>query len=443
MESQRAFAEENDSVRRSSPKWLLFHYAIQIGCQLALILGAARFLFRSLPFASSIFVLAATSMRKPVTAHPSRPFAVAVLCLVAVEALHPETQSPLAAIGTLGMYAAVIAPVFWVPRLDIDIAWFKRTFVIVWAFQSLSALVGALQTFFPGSLQPSMSTVYGDKGLNQLTIVLANGDIILRPQGLTDTPGGAAIAGTYAVMLGLGLWLEYRSIWLRSLIALSVAVGTYAIYLCQVRSLLVMVAIAILGTTATQAYAGRTRRLLGTAVMLVITMLAAFGAAVVVGGDATLDRVQTLFAQSPTDIYYSNRGIFLEQTLTDILPQYPLGAGLGRWGMLANYFGTSPTHFLYAEIQWTGWVYDGGLFLPLAYTFAFLSTIYMVWKIGTRRPDLSNWSSTLIGYGLGTVALTFNFAVFTSSQGTDFWLLTTALLTASYKTRPSPKASPA
>ena len=69
----------------------------------------------------------------------------------------------------------------------------------------------------------------------------------------------------------------------------------------------------------------------------------------------------TLFAEDPMAVYYRARGVQLETTFTEMLYQYPLGAGLGRWGMAGGYFGTAGQPGLWAEIQIAGWMIDGGV----------------------------------------------------------------------------------
>ena len=57
------------------------------------------------------------------------------------------------------------------------------------------------------------------------------------------------------------------------------------------------------------------------------------------GGAAIRDRVMTLLAGDPLAVYQSARGAQLSITFNEMLFEHPLGAGLGRWGMAAAYFG--------------------------------------------------------------------------------------------------------
>ena len=56
-------------------------------------------------------------------------------------------------------------------------------------------------------------------------------------------------------------------------------------------------------------------------------------------GPAALDRFRTLLETPPTELYYRNRGHLLQGLLEVGIWEYPLGAGLGRWGMINVYFG--------------------------------------------------------------------------------------------------------
>jgi hypothetical protein len=98
-------------------------------------------------------------------------------------------------------------------------------------------------------------------------------------------------------------------------------------------------------------------------------VVATFTWAVAIGGESTLERLSSLVSDRADAVYQQNRGHFLEDTINVLLPQYPLGAGLGRWGMMNSYFGdkSNPlTQQIWVEIQWTGWLLDGGVPLIIA-----------------------------------------------------------------------------
>ena len=423
----------------ASPRWLIFYYVVQIACQLALLvtwLSGARLFFRSTSYVISLILLAVTAGRTTAGRQPAARLALVTLAILGLEIFHPQTESAIGALATIAMYAAILGPLFWAPRLALDVKWFRRLVFMIWGFQSLSALFGALQVYFPDTFHSSVSAALEESYVSSLQITLSNGERILRPSGLTDIPGGAAVGGTYAILLALGLWTDEPKRWLRVCLAASIAIGMFVVYICQIRSLVVMIAISIVATGLTNGLSGRVRRFASTSVLLGAIASVAFVAAVAVGGEDVTRRLSTLIASSPTEVYYTNRGIFLEHTLFDLLPQYPLGAGLARWGMVANYFGvTDPATFIYVEIQWTGWLLDGGVVLIFVYCLMLGVTIGAVWRLAQSSSDtkggaaIATWAAALIGYDLGTVALTFNFPAFMSGFGMDFWLLNAALLT--------------
>jgi hypothetical protein len=119
-------------------------------------------------------------------------------------------------------------------------------------------------------------------------------------------------------------------------------------------------------------------------------------------------------------------------------PKYPFGAGIGRWGMMHVYFGdndrTGPNKGLWAEIQWTGWVLDGGFPLIFGYVAALLMTLWTTLQIARRNtghdPTLALWGAVIAGHSIGVVALTFSYPVFVSQGGMEFWLLNAVLFTS-------------
>ena len=138
-------------------------------------------------------------------------------------------------------------------------------------------------------------------------------------------------------------------------------------------------------------------------------MSIAYAGAVAIGGDAIDRRIGTLTDSAPEDAYHKNRGFFLTQTLETFVPEYPLGAGLGRWGMMNQYFGDESDASrgrIWAEIQWTGWLLDGGIPLVLAYTAALFCAIWTAWKIALRSSEgpLWIWGAIVLAYDIGALA---------------------------------------
>lgn len=421
----------------ASVNWLYYYLAFQFACQLALLsedLNAIRVVVRSGAFLGAVALLLLVPTASGAPAIVKR-WCYAILSIMALASLNPEGNGFVAAVAQIGLNLAVIAPVFWVSRLEITPAHFARVIFVLWLFYSTSALFGVLQVYFPGSFQPALSTVVADRGKDMvmsLQIELASGERVFRPMGLTDMPGGAAAGGLYALVLGIGvLQARHRSPLVRPLVIGGMLVGAMCLYLCQVRSLVVMAGICLLAFVALQAFSGRVSRFLGSGMTLLVVLPLAFYSAISLGGRGVTDRLNTLTEQNPSDVYYSHRGHFLLSTIDKLLPRYPFGAGLGRWGMVNRYFG-SRTNSLWVEIQWTGWLLDGGVPLVLAYTLAILTVTYLAFRLAIRKEDgvLNSWAALVVAYNVGALALCFSYVLFIGTAGVEFWLINAALLQA-------------
>jgi len=373
--------------------------------------------------------------------HPAATVAMLSLAWIGVSLFHPTTNSIVSGAAQVAMYLAILGPLFWVSRLDIDLPAFRRAVVILWTFHSLSAALGVLQVTFPGFLQPPVSAIITARGpeyLNDLRITTASGARVFRPMGLTDTPGGAAMAGFYAILFGVGLLLTSRRDRTNLLFLGSMVLGAVCIYLSQVRVVLVLVVLCL----ATFAFImAMTRQMLRMSKMLLVTGLVTvvgFAWAIALGGDTVTRRLATLIADRPDEVYQSNRGRFLEHTIEELVPRYPLGAGLGRWGMTNEYFGVQndpDRGMIWVEIQWTGWVLDGGIPLVILSLLAVLAAISTAWRIARTRwsdsgGELQTWGALFVAYNVGILAVTFNSPIFISQGGLEFWLLNAALFTA-------------
>ncbi len=117
--------------------------------------------------------------------------------------------------------------------------------------------------------------------------------------------------------------------------------------------------------------------------------------------------------------------------MSELLFEYPFGAGLGRWGMMQVLFGDAsmwqapPIH---VEIQPTGWLLDGGL--PL----------WVAWPARSRRAcapatcvavhatgSLQESATAVLCLQLMLLAICFTGPAFNTQLGIQFWALTAAL----------------
>lgn len=411
--------------------WIFTYLVIQFLCQLALLVSALapfRILFRSAAFGTSLFYLALVP-GSPLHKNPLRLLVASVLAILTLSWMNPEGEGLFAASAHWLFHLAIVAPVFWVARLRIDERGVERLALVVWAFYAASAAVGVLQAVYPGRFQPAISVVIMEHKLQALTIRLSSGDWILRPMGLTDVPGGAAYAGFYAILLGIGVLIArpFRGARIAGISAM--LTGAVAIYLSQVRAVLVLAAICLVALVVISVISGRITRFFLIAAVGVTVALVAFSAAVLLGGETVTDRLSTLVEDDAGSVYYTNRGLFIEYTFSRLLPEYPLGVGLGRWGMMSTYFGT-PQRSLWAEVQWTGWLYDGGLPLLLIYPAAILLATWNAARLalGPHDSRLAIWASIIFAYDVGAIALTFSYPNFMGTTGIEFWIFNAALL---------------
>ncbi|MEH2364426.1 hypothetical protein [Nostoc sp.] len=421
--------------------WTWAHTLILLQFTLQILLlfpqiGVFRVPMRIASFAFGLFLL--VWLRPEGSQHPATNPAIVVLGIMLLElCLHPYINSMTGGVAQCAMYLAILSPLFWVRSLKITQIGFESLMFLMWSIHTLSASFGVLQVYFPGKFQLSLSTTIQNSTYHgdNLLITLANGEQVYRPMGLTDIPGGAANAGFYALLFSVVIALKYKNPILRIVCMGSAALGLFCIYLTQVRSILVLAAVSMVFLAVVLMRTGQIARL--TAMVSGVTALFAgtFSWAIAIGGKSTLQRLSSLFTASPDQIYHQNRGLFLQNTIEELLPKYPLGAGLGRWGMMNNYFGDNTdlvSQPIWVEIQWTGWLLDGGVPLVFAYIAALYLACQTAWKIAINRElgDFALWGGLIFAYDIGALAITFNYPIFMSQSGMEFWLLNAVLFVA-------------
>lgn len=415
---------------------------LQLLCQLALIapgVGGLRIVVRAAAFGSSIALL--LLLRGRGSAHPAAGPGLLVVAVLGVALFHPETAGLTAGAAQVALYTAVLAPLFWAPRLTgISLRTLRRTVLILWGFHTLSAGIGVLQVYRPGTFQPPVSAIVESKGkgyIESLKITNASGQKVFRPMGLTDVPGGASISGLYAVLFGVGFFLTRRNPVMVGAALASIGLGVTCLYLSQVRALMVMTGISLVAVGAVLVWRRDVRRIALLGTVVAATVVAGYASAVRLAGPAVTRRVASLMQGKPSQVYYDNRGRFLEDAFTKTLPQAPLGEGLGHWGMAATYFGGGASQKnIWVEIQWAGWIVDGGAPLVIAYGLTLLAALLATWRIARAPPppgdarDLPFWGAIVLAYAIGACALTFSYPIFLSQAGMEFWLLVAVLFAA-------------
>ncbi|HYM23044.1 MAG TPA: hypothetical protein VEU08_07545 [Vicinamibacterales bacterium] len=366
--------------------------------------------------------------------HPAEKFLLMALLVVGLSIAHPNTSNLLAGVAQTMLYFAIFCPLFWARGYVTTRRQLVRVLVVLLICNGLNSIVGVLQVYDPNRWMPTLSEFYagGTAATNAMrgavTYTGPNGQEIIRPPGLFDTPGAVCGAGTIAALLGLIFFLEPLAWWKR-LVALAMSgAGIAAIYLSHVRVSFVItlgMMTAYAAMLALQNQKARVTKFVGLGAGIVV---GSFVFAVALGGTDVSDRFASLFAEDPRSLYYASRGQAVEYAFTNLLTEYPLGAGLGRWGMMRYYFGSASTfdsNELFAEVQPNAWILDGGVFLLALYFIALVTTVaYDLKFIQTLRdPEDRLWAAAVIAANFGTLPLVFSFVPFGTATGLQFWFL--------------------
>jgi hypothetical protein len=395
-----------------------------------------RTYLRALPYVSSLAALA-YYYRRPTGegVYASAKWAVASLGVLVLNLLHSTTHSA-AGVAQVVFQLSILAPALWMTRAVRSEAKLTRLLWIVFASSALSSGMGLLQVYYPDQFLPPEFSALGREMnpdlVSSLTYRGADGQEIVRPPGLSDLPGGAAVAAMLTMTLGVVMaFRRHTTMVVRAACLSLAAVGMTALLLTQVRSLALAAAasvgvFALLRLRQGRAIAGAASLGFGAALVA-----GAYLWAVAVGGDSLADRFSGLLDDGVVSTYKEERGAFLTYTLSELLFEYPFGAGIGRWGMMHVYFGDSamweapPIH---VEIQPTGWLLDGGL--PLWITMgaalaAGLRASYLVAVRGTG--SLQESGTAILCLQLTLLIICLSGPAFNTQLGVQYWALTAAL----------------
>jgi hypothetical protein len=437
-----AFASSIEEVR-AEPKWGFAEFFVISQTAFPAILflpgtQALRLPLRVATFAISLAALAWwLERRRRVRPHPAGHWLILALVCLVLMIFHPTTNSTLAGLAQVMLYLSVMAPVFWAPAMVRSPQRLMRLLIILLVCNGINSLVGVLQVYAPSYFMPQeFSSVISSMkyGMSTYTYINSAGKLVVRPPGLFDTPGAVCAAGMIAALLGLIFFINQKNASHKIAALFFGIAGVAAVYLSQVRTALLIMAgmmavyIGIIWLIQKQ----RTKAVVFLCVAgLLMVLLFAF--TVARSGKASVSRYQALTQGNPLTVYYSaNRGGQLESGFTYLLPAYPLGAGLGRWGMMRVYFGDETnmaSPLIWAELQFPAWILDGGVVLMLLYCLALIVTVSYELKIAKSATDakLRLIAPIVVAANMGTLALIFGFTPFTTQLGMQYWFLAGAL----------------
>ena len=379
------------------------------------------------------------------SSYPARSWLWVCVFWVGASVLHPNSYSLVAAAAQAALYIAVVSPAFWGPLAVRSKQQLPRMLALLFLCNALSSLVGVAQVFRPETFNPPVIPAMNNAFQGEDLIYEANGQKIMRPCGLTDTPGAVAPAGLAAALLGLCWALRPIALWKRLACVGLAFVGMAAIYYTQVRLTVVMLGISLFTFTVFLAAQKDFRR---------VALLGVLGTVVVVGasvwvvrssGDAVNERLMTLFTSDPAKLYQESRGGFVRHAFEEVLWDYPLGYGMGWWGMIHSSFGDpqrpSP---IWVEVMWPAWIYDGGFPLLLAYVGALVVAMLDSIRIAlwSKDREVAYWGAVIVAFNLSVLATCFSFVAFLSPIGIQFWLLAAALHAADARSRTTENSTP-
>ena len=431
--------EEGVSLPPGTWGWLELFVLVQVLWGVLLFVPgsqAYRAYIRGFPYVASLIALAACVRSSSAdSGAPGARWILASLTLMVISLIHPATWM-MSGTAQIVFQLSIAAPVFWTARNWLTHERLERVILLVFGANFLSAAIGLLQVYYPQTFMPPefsrLALSFNADIVGALTYIGADGRQIIRPPGLSDLPGGAAVSATVTALLGFAFATRSETTHRLRLGFLAASViGLTVVYLTQVRSMLVMICMCMLAAGAVRLRQGRvahTAWVLGSAAALVV---ASFTWAVALGGESVVERFQSILDVGVVQSYQENRGMFLSYTLQELLYEYPFGAGIGRWGMMSAYFG-EPENWqfpaLWAEIQLTGWLYDGGLLLWVCFTGAIgTATLYTYRIASSAETHLSDLATMVLTVQVLVIGLCFTGPVFNTQMGIVFWLLSASV----------------
>src|ERR1700730_7666951 len=365
--------------------------------------------------------------------HPAERWLVFVFFYLVLMIFHPLTSGLLAGVAQTLLYASIFCSVFWVQAFVTRPRQLVRILALLLVCNGLNSVVGVLQVYDPARFMPSqLSLSLSRAALAASTFVGPDGRPMMRPPGLFDTPGAVCGPGTVAALLGLVFAVESFAWWKRAAALFLSLAGISAIYLSHVRASLVvtlgmMVVYAIMLVLQNQK-----ARFTVFSSLCVGIIFVGLAATTIIGGEGIRERFSTLLGEDPEKLYFESRGQQLQTGFVQLATEYPFGTGLARWGMMHGYFADRSnldSTEIWAEVQTSVWLLDGGLVLLSAYSLALLVTVWKEWKttMGLASRDDRLWAATVVAVNVGTLALVFTFVPFVTQVGLQYWFLEGAL----------------
>ena len=251
---------------------------------------------------------------------------------------------------------------------------------------------------------------------------------MLRPPGLFDAAGAVAGAGMVATILGLVFCLEPIGFARRGISLAFAMAGMLALYLSHVRAAFVMTLGMMAAYLVMLAMQEQKKRALGFGVLGFGMVVVGLSVATMLGGTSISERFMTLLEGDPRDLYYQSRGIQVEAAMTDLVDEYPLGAGLGRWGMLSyllrRHRWSNAADCLLKSSRtrgcWTA-VFRSSRSTAWCCVVTLFGDLQLIRSLADPEDRLV--ATIVVAANVGTIGLVFTFVPFGTAVGMQFWLL--------------------
>jgi len=191
--------------------WLEAFVLIQVMWGLLLFLPgsqAYRTYIRAFPYVSSLLalVICVRSIGAD-SAGPGARWVLSSLLLMVFMLMHPGTWL-MSGVAQIVFQLALAAPIFWSVRVWLTAERLERLIFLVFAAHFFSAGLGLLQVYYPDTFLPpefsSLGMKLNPEFVHELSYLGTDDRLIIRPPGLSDMPGGAAISGVIAALLAFG-----------------------------------------------------------------------------------------------------------------------------------------------------------------------------------------------------------------------------------------------
>jgi hypothetical protein len=363
--------------------------------------------------------------------HPATGWIMLTMLWLALMMFHADT-GPVVGVAQIALYFAILSPVFWASSYVSNRQRLLRALIVLLVCNGINSMVGVMQVYDPERWMPrQLSAVYTGQGgemmLAASTFIGLNGRVMVRPPGLFDAAGAVAGAAMVATMLGLVFCLEPIAWWKRGASLAFGLAGMSALYLSHVRAAFVMTLGTMVAYSVLLLLQNQKKRFIGFGALGFGLVVVGLSVATTLGGDSVGQRFHTLLEGDPRDLYYQSRGIHVKSAMTDLVNEYPLGAGLGRWGMLSYYFGERGpmSRGIFAEVQPNAWMLDGGVPLVALYGLVLIVTLFGDLSLirSLADPEDRLMATIVVAANVGTIGLVFTFIPFGTAVGMQFWFL--------------------